>query len=203
MLIERPEVENLTEDDKAFLSSSVDRFRSPYGRIAEDHPRTCSFAGTTNRRNFVDDPSGARRLWPVQAGLGDRPWLTANRDLIWRQACIAEADGKTAWLDTKELQNLVRVRQDDAQRPDPWSEPIVEKACDMARAYQGDLRFTGIAVNAAFLQSVFGNLSGEKMSPRDLERATKCLFRAGWRRGLGRQHKRWFPSGYKIEPEDR
>jgi hypothetical protein len=45
-------------------------------------------------------------------------------------------------------------------------------------------------------------LSSEKMNPKDVERATKCLFRAGWRRGLGRLRKRWFPPNYKIEPED-
>ena len=55
------------------------------------------------------------------------------------------------------------------------------------RAYEGEPdRFPGITVNAAFLHSVFGKLSGEKMSPKDLERATKCLMRGSWRRGTGR-----------------
>lgn len=203
VLIERPEIETLTEIDKQFLSSSIDRFRAPYGRIAEDHPRTCSFAGTTNRQHFIDDASGARRIWPVEVigDGGDRPWLTGNRDLIWRQACFAEAVGEAAWLDTKDLQDLVRERQDDVQRPDPWQDPVVDKAHSFARANEDDARWPGLSVNAAFLHGVFGNLSGERTSPKDLERATKCLRRAGWRRGSGRRRKRWFPPNYKIEPE--
>jgi hypothetical protein len=203
VLIERPEVENLTEADKAFLSSSIDRFRSPYGRVAEDYPRTCSFAGTTNRQHFLDDPSGGRRYWPVEIiCVGDRPWLVRNRGLIWRQACLAEAAGEAAWLNSNELQDLVRARQDAVQRPDPWSDPILERAQCMHRAWPDHpARWPGLAVNAAFLHSVFGNLSGDKMSPKDLERATKCLFRAGWRKGRGRSRYRWFPPKFRHEPE--
>jgi predicted P-loop ATPase len=82
VLIERPEVETLTDADKAFLSSSIDRFRAPYGRIAEDHPRTCSFAGTTNQPYFLDDPSGGRRYWPVEVTGGDRAWLRQPRPYL-------------------------------------------------------------------------------------------------------------------------
>jgi predicted P-loop ATPase len=202
LLIEWPEIETLGNAHKAFISTSVDRFRAPYGRIAEDHARTCSFCGTTNFGNFVSDASGARRFWPVYVTTaGDRNWLTANRDLIWRLACEAEADGEVAWLHTKELQEMVRLRQDDAQQPDPWTEPIVEKAEERVRAFGGDPRFPGVTINAAFLHGVFGGLTSENQNPKDLERATRCLMRAHWRRGTGRAYKRWFPPGHKVEAD--
>ena len=72
ILVERGEVELLTKRDKAFISRTVDRFRPPYGRSSQDVPRTCSIAGTTNFTTFIDDPSGGRRYWPVEAGHGDR-----------------------------------------------------------------------------------------------------------------------------------
>ena len=201
ILIERPEVETLTEADKGFLSSSIDRFRAPYGRIAEDHRRTCSFAGTTNQQHLLDDASGGRRIWPVEVTGGDRAWLSANRDLIWRLAVLAEAAGEAAWLDTEDLQKLVRLEQQAIQKPDPWHDEIIDKAHSRARANEDDEKWPGLAVNSAFLHSVFGNLTGEKMSPKDLERATKCLRRAGWRRGSGRRRKRWFPPKFQNETD--
>jgi hypothetical protein len=198
LVIEWPEIETLGNAHKAFISASLDDFRAPYARISEQHRRTCSFCGTTNFANFVNDASGARRFWPVYVTTaGDRKWLAANRDLIWRLACEAETRDEVAWLNTPALQKAVRLRQDDAQQPDPWTEPIVEKAESFARAYEGQAeQFPGIAVNGAFLHSVFGGLTSENLSPKDLERATKCLMRGDWRRGTGRSYKRWFPPGH-------
>src|SRR5512134_3303696 len=55
LVIEWPEIETLGNVHKAFISTSIDRFRAPYARISEDHPRTCSFCGTTNFATFVND----------------------------------------------------------------------------------------------------------------------------------------------------
>ena len=128
ILIERPEVDQLTTRDKAFISRTFDRFRPPYGRVAHDVPRTCSIAGTTNFSDFINDPSGGRRYLPVHAGMGDRTWLADNRDLVWREACEAEAAGEAAWLDTADLQRAIRRRQDDAQPPHSWTEAVLEHA---------------------------------------------------------------------------
>lgn len=125
ILIERGEVELLTKRDKAFISRTVDRFRPPCGRLPQDVSRTCSIAGTTNFATFINDPSGGRRYWPVEAGQGDRDWLKANRDLIWRLACEAEARGEAAWLDDAKMQAAVRRRQDDAQPVNSWEDAIL------------------------------------------------------------------------------
>ena len=42
------------ETIKRVLSSRKDRYRSPYGRIVEDHPRQCIFAGTTNNYEYFN-----------------------------------------------------------------------------------------------------------------------------------------------------
>ena len=76
---------------KAFITRRVDRFRQPYGRAAEDHPRTCSFAGTSNIEEFLDDTTGGRRYWPVICGAVDVEWIAVSRTLLWRQACEARS----------------------------------------------------------------------------------------------------------------
>ena len=54
------------EATKAFLSRQYDNFRLPYGYRAEDRPRQCIFAGTSNIVHFLpNDRSGNRRFLPV------------------------------------------------------------------------------------------------------------------------------------------
>lgn len=54
------------EATKAFLSRQYDNFRLPYGIRAEDRPRQCVFAGTSNVVHFLpDDRSGNRRFLPI------------------------------------------------------------------------------------------------------------------------------------------
>ena len=54
------------EATKAFLSRQYDNFRLPYGYRAEDRPRQCVFAGTSNIVHFLpNDRSGNRRFLPI------------------------------------------------------------------------------------------------------------------------------------------
>jgi predicted P-loop ATPase len=200
LVIERPEVENLGNRDKAFISSSTDRFRAPYGRIAEDHPRTCNFFGTTNFPTFINDASGGRRYWPVAiVNAGDRDWLGAARNLIWRQACLAEAGGEVAWLDTKELQRLVRLRQNAAQQPDPWDDEIVAEAERRAKIWTDNSNVKpGVAVNADFIVAAV-DLPKDRQNNGHLQRATNALMKADWRRGTGRRRKLWFPPDFQSK----
>lgn len=53
------------ESIKAFLTSTVDSYRPPYGRRTEQRPRVCVFAGTTNNSHFLTDRTGNRRYLPL------------------------------------------------------------------------------------------------------------------------------------------
>jgi len=50
---------------KHFMSKQVDRFRVAYGKRVENFPRQCIFFATTNDWDFLNDPTGNRRFWPV------------------------------------------------------------------------------------------------------------------------------------------
>jgi len=54
------------ESIKAFVTKRVDRVREPYARLESNYERTVSFIGTTNVENFLFDPTGNRRWWPVK-----------------------------------------------------------------------------------------------------------------------------------------
>lgn len=59
--LKKAEVETI----KHFISKREDRYRVAYGRRVENFPRQCVFFGTSNNRDFLRDPTGNRRFWPV------------------------------------------------------------------------------------------------------------------------------------------
>lgn len=90
---------------KAFTSKQTDKYRAAYARRVEDHPRQCVFMGSTNRPEFLSDPDGNRRFWPVHANQVP-PQNNVYRDLtpdvvgqIWAEACVMYAQGEELMLE--------------------------------------------------------------------------------------------------------
>lgn len=54
---------------KAFITSTCDTLRVPWGRETEQRPRACIFVGTTNDASFLSDSTGNRRWLPVECGV--------------------------------------------------------------------------------------------------------------------------------------
>jgi hypothetical protein len=78
-----------SETLKRFLSCSRDDVRRPYGRGTEQLLRSCGLVGTTNRRDFIKDPTGNRRFPIIQIRKVQLDWVKANRDRIWGSAVAA------------------------------------------------------------------------------------------------------------------
>jgi len=113
------------ETIKAFLSAQVDRFRPPYGRNMVELPRGTVFVGTTNEQEFLADPTGSRRFWPVRVGRIDVLALTRDRDQLWAEAMRAAVAGEPHWLTRDESQTLMDV-QEQYQRSDPWLPRVID-----------------------------------------------------------------------------
>lgn len=74
-IVEIGELESLrkreVETVKLFLSRQDDRYRTPFARFAERHPRRCIFVGTTNSTAFLADRTGNRRFLPVACNVSN------------------------------------------------------------------------------------------------------------------------------------
>ncbi len=90
------------EAKKAFLSSSTDRVRPPYGRTVREFKRHTVIVGTTNDREVLRDRTGSRRFWVVQVPAGDRradlAWLRRNRAQLLAEAQHYYRNGERWWL---------------------------------------------------------------------------------------------------------
>ncbi|MFZ5650134.1 MAG: VapE domain-containing protein, partial [Bacillota bacterium] len=108
---------------RQFLSKTSDYFRKSYGHRAEEFPRRCVFFGTTNDQEYLNDPTGNRRFWPVEAEV-QKPTksvpldLDDERDQLWAEAVMRWRLGETLYLPS-EMEEEVKRRHEKHVERDP------------------------------------------------------------------------------------
>lgn len=119
---------------KHFISKQEDRYRVAYGRRIENFPRQCIFFGTTNNKDFLRDPTGNRRWWPVDT-YESAPTKDVFKDLdeyeidqIWAEAVCLFKAGETRYL-SKELEEEAYLRQREHSESDE-REGIIRRFLD-------------------------------------------------------------------------
>lgn len=106
-IVELAELGSMRKSDletfKAFISLKMDEYRAPYGKKPIKAPRMIVFAGTTNRDNYLTDPTGNRRIWPatVTAKI-DTDKLEADLEQIWAEAVHLALTGERNWMEDEE-----------------------------------------------------------------------------------------------------
>lgn len=115
---------------KQFLTSRVDRYRDPYGRVVADFPRTCVFAGSINpgAGGYLKDETGARRFWPIKITerINSVNAISDARDHLWAEAVVRYRAGERWYLDTDDLEAAANVVVTERFTTDPWQERIDE-----------------------------------------------------------------------------
>ena len=113
---------------KAFLTSQEDRYRPPFGRNLIACQRQGVIVGTTNEIEFLDDPSGARRFWPVVVARVDLVALKRDRDQIWAEAMAGfTREGEDVrWHLSAEESAQMAMRHGQHGRTDPWRDLLAD-----------------------------------------------------------------------------
>lgn len=130
------------ESIKHFVSKQKDDYRPAYARAPETFKRQCVFFGTTNNLEFLKDPTGNRRFWPVLCE--QRPIikdvfkdLPLEVDQMWAEAVVLYNAGEKLYL-TKDMEKEASATQEkhsekdermgiimeylDKKTPDNWDE---------------------------------------------------------------------------------
>lgn len=116
---------------KQFLSKLDDQYREAYGRNVKNQVRRSIFFGTTNDHEYLHDPTGNRRFWPVDAR-PDFATKSVFRDLtesevdqIWAEAVMRWRLGESLYL-TSEMEEEAEQRRQEHMVRDPL-EGIIEE----------------------------------------------------------------------------
>lgn len=111
------------EAAKAFITTRVDRYRRPYARLPEDHPRQVVMMVTANEKELLHDPTGARRYWPVVVGEPDLAAIARDREQLFGEALVRYRAGETWWLDRAQEAQLVAAQRQFTV-PEAWEEAL-------------------------------------------------------------------------------
>ncbi len=104
------------ETVKHFISKREDQFRPAYGRTVENFKRQCVFIATTNRVDFLRDPTGNRRFMPVLVRPEKAKYSTLTKRIdssinqIWAEAVALYKGGEKLFL-SAESEELARTEQ--------------------------------------------------------------------------------------------
>lgn len=194
IIVELPEMQALIRTDRnvfvPWLSRTADRYRPPYGIMLVEAPRRVVFGGTWNPDNtgLFDDPTGARRYWPVTCTDINLDVLRGCRDQLWAEAIHRYKAGEKWWLDNEVEIDSARREQELREADDTWGEIINEKIHNATR----------ITVNEILQQL---NVPIEKRDRRAERRVGHHMRRLGWGRKKIRPRSYAAPIWYFINPD--
>jgi putative DNA primase/helicase len=190
---------------KAFLSARTDHFRVPYARRAEDVPRSCVFAASTNDQTPFTDETGNRRFWPVRCGQIQVERLTEDRDQLWAEAYARYKQHPVWWLDSEELNAAAMREQEQRYDSGVWDEVILDWLDDPKQRDETDggaqlpiepfdSDCTRVTITDILIHAVGKPL--DRCTQADRNQVARCLIHAGWQRKQERKRGpnrgKWF-----------
>ena len=177
MLLELGEIDHYfkastVESFKNIISTSIDQVRLPYARKPQRMPRRFVMFGTTNRSQFLVDPTGNRRFVPLEIPIGfEVPWelVEQERDQLWSAALAAYRAGAEHEYRTGEIAKMrdyIQQFNDD----DVWMQDITSYLKTVSETTTRDVLKVGL------------NVDIHKTTNKESRRVNDILTRLGWRR---------------------
>ena len=112
---------------KNFITKQEDKFRKAYGRETTVYKRRCVFYASTNEKEFLRDPTGNRRFWPVEivgVEMGQLNGFDEEVDQLWAEAVVRWKAGETLWINEKDLAKMAEEEQKAHTVVDDWTDEI-------------------------------------------------------------------------------
>lgn len=162
------------ESMKEFVVRQTDRVRLPYGKRIENFPRQCIFIGTTNGHEYLRDPSGNRRFWPVSVYASRFKDIERDRDQLLAEAAIFYNLGEPLYLENEEVRLQAVEEQEQRRETDPYEEVLAEFFAKSGN----EEKWNGFSMTQLFQD--FGPLAHERCDHRNSLRAGVALRLAGF-----------------------
>ncbi len=129
-IIEAGELKGMKKSDiaglKQYLSRPVDQARMAYGRKDKFAPRQFIVIGTTNDDEYLEDPTGNRRFWPVRITEFDLVALKRDVHQLWAEAAYLDLEHpeETYIRLDPSLYKLAEAAQEHRRPENVWASEI-------------------------------------------------------------------------------
>lgn len=156
---------------KAFISREHDAIRAPYERAALERPRMTVFCASVNDAEFLSDPSGSRRFWPVTVDGIDREALKGvSFTGVWAQAYAAwKSDPRFELTEEEDRQRMVTALKHHTQ-----VSAEEETIREFYRRHHGHPKYPDVAMNRTeIMEMLYGR--GHRWAPWVVSSAGKVL----------------------------
>lgn len=169
---------------KAFITTTIDHYRPPYGRYAIRQPRITVFVGTTNDAQYLKDTTGNTRFIPVTVAEFNVSAFQAVRDQLFAEAlAFYRSHTSDWWMPPDAAFEAEAVIEREMRRAmDPW-EPLIEEYC------RGRIEVTVDDILADVI-----DIPKERRGKSEATRAGVILHQFGWR-PVG---QRTLPTGRRV-----
>lgn len=188
-LIEIAELDAFSKADitriKQVITCTTDRYRLPYARTAQDFPRSCVFVGTTNEADYLKDPTGGRRFWPITCTGIDTDFVRDCRDQLFAEA-VARLRRGEAWHEMPK--DLVEAEQESRRRIDEWESLVSDFCTDRL-----------LPVTVPEIATSCLKVEVAKLDVATQRRITTILRRLGWQPDKGGKGKRQWTQKREVQ----
>ena len=117
---------------KGWISQGDDEVRKPFAATTDVYPRTFVIAGSTNEENWINDPTGGRRFWPVRVGNINIEMLEEQRDQLWAEAIHRYKQGEKSYIaDNDPVFEAAVAEQQARYTGDVWDEMVKQGLPDV------------------------------------------------------------------------
>jgi len=111
ILIMNDEMSNKTKRDitvlKKLCSTQWFNIRKPYGKLSEDFRRIATLAGTSNSLDLLSDPTGNRRILPIEVlSIDHIRYNNIDKTDLWLEAYHAYKSGESYALNSNDIKML-------------------------------------------------------------------------------------------------
>jgi predicted P-loop ATPase len=149
---------------KSFLTRRTEDYHAPYGRKNVVEPRQCVFVGTTNKEVYLDDPTGARRFWPIKTGRIRLDELMADRDQLFAEAVVYHRQGFQAYPDRDFEAKYIKPQREARRLIDPWQDQVAAYVAQRAKVFVGEIAREALGLGNERLTRSVSNRIGEIMA---------------------------------------
>jgi putative DNA primase/helicase len=173
---------------KSFISREEDSLRAPYERRAVVRPRMTAFCASVNDAEFLNDPTGSRRFWPVSVDSIDWSY-EVDLEGLWAQAYDYWKEEPNFNLTAEQD----RMREEVAKNMHTLVTAEAETLQEFYRRHHGNKSFPDVPMNRTeILQMLYGNQQFSNKTVSDIGKVLIDL--VGKHKTIdGKQRAWWFP----------